>query len=85
MTAMAQLIRQGRYADEIMAQFQDLAEGDLVPTHPEGGFVARTVDTHVSLLRQKLGLTPDQGWQLKAIYQHGYRLERLQENSAAVG
>lgn len=37
----------------------------------------RTVDTHVSRLRQKLQLTPEHGWQLKAVYQHGYRLERL--------
>lgn len=31
-------------ADEILEQFQDLAEGDIVRTHPEGGFVARVVD-----------------------------------------
>jgi len=37
----------------------------------------RTVDTHVSRLRHKLRLTPEHGWQLKAVYQHGYRLERL--------
>lgn len=35
----------------------------------------RTVDTHISRLRSKLGLTPDYGWRLAAIYQHGYRLE----------
>ena len=37
----------------------------------------RTVDTHVSRLRSKLGLTPDTGWQLNSIYNHGYRLERV--------
>ena len=37
----------------------------------------RTVDTHVSRLRSKLGLTPEHGWRLSAIYQHGYRLEPL--------
>lgn len=37
----------------------------------------RTVDTHVSRLRQKLGLRPENGWQLQAVYQHGYRLERV--------
>ncbi len=37
----------------------------------------RTVDTHISRVRNKLGLWPDNGWQLRAIYQHGYRLERL--------
>lgn len=36
----------------------------------------RTVDTHISRLRQKLKLTRENGWQLKAVYQHGYRLER---------
>lgn len=37
----------------------------------------RTVDTHISRLRRKLGLTPDQGWRLSAIYGRGYRLENL--------
>lgn len=40
----------------------------------------RTVDTHVSRLRSKLGLTPEHGWRLSAIYQHGYRLELLADN-----
>ena len=38
----------------------------------------RTVDTHVSRIRAKLRLTPDNGWRLTAVYQHGYRLERLE-------
>lgn len=37
----------------------------------------RTVDTHISKLRRKLGLSPEVGWRLRAIYQHGYRLERV--------
>lgn len=37
----------------------------------------RTVDTHVSRVRGKLRLTPDNGWRLTAVYQHGYRLERI--------
>ncbi|MEO5627057.1 MAG: response regulator transcription factor [Dokdonella sp.] len=37
----------------------------------------RTVDTHVSRLRKKLELNGEQGWRLAAIYQHGYRLERI--------
>jgi len=37
----------------------------------------RTVDTHASQLRSKLGLYPDSGWRLSAVYQHGYRLERM--------
>ena len=36
----------------------------------------RTVDTHVSRIRSKLGLNKDDGWKLGAIYQHGYRLEK---------
>jgi DNA-binding response OmpR family regulator len=38
----------------------------------------RTIDTHVSRLRTRLGLNPEHGWRLGAVYQHGYRLERLQ-------
>jgi len=37
----------------------------------------RTVDTHASQLRTKLGLYPESGWRLSAVYQHGYRLEKL--------
>ena len=37
----------------------------------------RTVDTHVSRLRKKLRLNEENGWKLSAIYQHGYRLERI--------
>lgn len=40
----------------------------------------RTVDTHVSRIRTKLGLAPEMGWKLSSIYQHGYRLERLTGN-----
>lgn len=43
--------------------------------------VTRTVDTHISRLRQKLELYPEQGWQLKAVYQHGYRLEQVPKES----
>ena len=37
----------------------------------------RTVDTHISRLRRKLKLGEDNGWTLSAIYQHGYRFERV--------
>lgn len=36
----------------------------------------RKVDVHVSHLRTKLKLTPDNGWKLTSIYQQGYRLGR---------
>jgi len=35
----------------------------------------RTVDTHISRIRNKLDLRAGHGWQLRAVYQHGYRLE----------
>ena len=38
----------------------------------------RTVDVHISRMRRKLGISPDMGYCLKTIYQHGYRLEKLQ-------
>ena len=41
--------------------------------------LTRTVDTHISRLRRKLGLLPEKGWRLKAVYHQGYRLERLTE------
>lgn len=37
----------------------------------------RTVDTHVSRLRKKLKLCEEHGWVLSAIYQHGYRMEKV--------
>jgi len=37
-------------ADTILEEFQDLAEGDLVPTHPQGGFVARAVEPNAALV-----------------------------------
>ena len=36
----------------------------------------RTVDTHISRVRSKLGINPAIGWQLSSIYQRGYRLFR---------
>lgn len=39
----------------------------------------RTVDTHVSRIRNKLSLSKENGWSLTAIYQHGYRLEKWSE------
>ena len=43
----------------------------------------RTVDTHISRLRNKLGIHPDNGVRLNAIYNHGYRLETLATSKTA--
>jgi len=37
----------------------------------------RTVDTHISRIRKKLHLVPENGWRLGSIYHQGYRLEQL--------
>ena len=39
----------------------------------------RTVDTHISRIRKKLEITEKNGWSLVSIYQHGYRLEPVEE------
>jgi two-component system, OmpR family, response regulator RegX3 len=41
--------------------------------------ITRTVDTHVSRLRAKLGLTPENGFDLSTVYHKGYRLEYRQQ------
>lgn len=41
-----------------------------------GDVNTRTVDTHISRLRKKLGLSGENGWRLTAVYQHGYRIEQ---------
>lgn len=38
----------------------------------------RTVDVHVSHLRGKLKLVPENGWRLTSVYRQGYRLERVE-------
>jgi len=43
----------------------------------------RTVDVHVSRVRKSLGITPEVGYRIKTIYQHGYRLEQLEVEAEA--
>ena len=37
----------------------------------------RTVDTHVSRVRRKLKIAPENGWQIIPVYGYGYRIERV--------
>jgi len=40
----------------------------------------RTVDSHISKIRKKLNINPDNGWRICSVYQHGYRLENSAED-----
>ena len=43
---------------------------------------SRTMDTHVSRVRSKLGLRPEAGYLLAPVYSYGYRLENLKQAGA---
>jgi two-component system OmpR family response regulator len=43
----------------------------------DSGPASRSLDTHISRIRSKLSLSPDNGYQLSSIYSHGYRLEQI--------
>jgi len=56
-----------------------LERKDILSTvwQQEADLNTRTVDTHMSIIRKKLAINPENGWRLKSIYGHGYRLEKL--------
>ena len=41
------------------------------------GLNTRTVDVHVSRIRKRMQITPERGFRIRTIYQHGYRLEQI--------
>lgn len=43
----------------------------------------RTIDSHISKLRLRMGLRPENGYRLSSIYGFGYRLEKLEDLTAA--
>lgn len=45
----------------------------------------RTLDAHVSRIRNKLHLRPENGFKLAPVYSYGYRLERIIEDQADGG
>jgi hypothetical protein len=60
----------GSSADHILPEFQDLAAGELVPTHPGGGFVAKIVEPAKALvlyLDTELARSQAEAW----VSQHG--------------
>ena len=40
---------------------------------------SRTVDVHISRIRRSLQIRPERGYRIKTVYQHGYRLEPVEE------
>lgn len=40
---------------------------------------SRTVDVHISRIRRSLQIRPERGYRIKTVYQHGYRLEPIDD------
>jgi DNA-binding response OmpR family regulator len=47
----------------------------------EATITSRTMDTHMSRVRIRLGLKPENGVRLVSVYTHGYRLEVLDDSA----
>jgi hypothetical protein len=78
-----QLDMRGPSARTIVPELQGLAEGDLVPTHPGGGFVARIVDPpHALVLYLDAQLVREQ---LAHAARRGERATALPERLDVVG
>ena len=60
---VGQLLSRGQICEQVWGRREILA--------------SRTLDTHVSRIRSKLGFTPENGWILSAKYGHGYSLQKL--------
>jgi DNA-binding response OmpR family regulator len=60
---LGQLISRGHLSESIWGRGDDVQ--------------SRTIDTHISRLRKKLALAPENGYRLSPVYNFGYRLERL--------
>lgn len=58
---LGQLVSRGHLLDSIWGKNADIA--------------TRTLDTHISRIRTKLALRPENGLRLSSIYNYGYRLE----------
>lgn len=41
-----------------------------------GDIETRTIDAHVSKIKKKLQIAPENGWKISSVYGYGYRLER---------
>lgn len=64
-----------------------LSRGHLVEAawgRPDSG-QSRSLDTHLSRLRQKLDLRAENGYRLASAYSYGYRLEKVEDSAAEAG
>jgi two-component system, OmpR family, response regulator RegX3 len=64
---LGQLLSRGHILESIWGRSPDLN--------------TRTVDTHISRIRNKLDLQPESGYRLSSVYFYGYRLERIGPSS----